>query len=312
MFSPSTSALHGCVFSPTCSCERQQTSSNAELDIFSRLTRLETLPFPSSLPPALSKTACSDSADLLQSIPHRLTWPSSNTLRSPSIMSCIDSWGSVDPSSSLTSLHGKDHDSAVRSSVNTSCNSTSSNCKVKEILQSLRDLGSHPNPHIQVEELSNLLTSLHSICISSPSAVSFCVTEGGVETMLNLLNTNIDCRRSSSVAIQAIEIACRQLLLLVSSSTCGCQAASLNPSYVISTLGGKLLRFSECCTESALSILTILCGNQSDSAIVFCKVASETSIPSKLVVVLQVASQGCTKRRAARLLRLLGQQKRNP
>ncbi|KAH7427649.1 hypothetical protein KP509_10G053500 [Ceratopteris richardii] len=311
MFSPSTSALHGCVFSPT-SCERPQTSSNAEVDIFSTLTRLESLPFLSSLPPALSKTSCSDSTDFLQSIPHQLALPSSKTLRSPSIMSCIDSWASIDPSSSLTSLHGKDHVSAVRNSVNTSCSSTSSNCNVKEILQSLRDLGSHRNPHIQVERLGHLLTSLHSICISSPSAVSFCVSEGGVETMLNLLNMNIDCRRSSSVAIRAIEIACRQLLLLVSSSTCGCQAAFVQPSYVISTLGGKLLRVSECCTDSVLSILTILCGNKSDSAIDFCKVVAETSIPSKLVVVLQVASQGSTKRRTARLLRLLGQQKRNP
>ncbi|KAH7427652.1 hypothetical protein KP509_10G053700 [Ceratopteris richardii] len=130
--------------------------------------------------------------------------------------------------------------------------------------------------------------------------------------MLNLVNTNIGCQRSSSVAIQAIEVAFRQLRLLVSSSMRGCQAAFVQSSSVISALGAKLLRVSEACTESAIAILTVLCGNQSDSAMDFCKAVSETSIPSKLVVVLQVASKESTKGRVARLLRLLGQQKPNP
>ncbi|KAH7427650.1 hypothetical protein KP509_10G053600 [Ceratopteris richardii] len=311
MFRARTVAGHGGALSPTSRHKPQHPSLRAEDDIFEKLIHLETPPSSSSS----SKTGDANwqSPYTVNSIPPRLTLPAWNTLRSPLLISCTHAWASVESPSASSSLSTTNHDSPDGLYANQFDSSafSPSNCNVEEILRRLRDFPPLSNSHIQFQEVGHLLESLHSFCSSSESAVDLCVSGGCVETIIKILNTDIDGRRCSSVELQAIEIAFRQLQLLLASSTSACEVAFNKSSLIISTLKGKLLQFSEVCTESAIFILTMLCRYPSAYAIDFCKAVSETSIPCKLVVVLQVAAKESTKRRATRLLRLLEQQKGN-
>ncbi|KAH7427653.1 hypothetical protein KP509_10G053800 [Ceratopteris richardii] len=311
MFRACTAAAHGGASSPTSRHKPQHPSLRAEDDIFEKLIHLESPPsssFSSKTGDATCQSPC-----IVDSTPPRLTLPASNTLRSPLLISSTQSWASLESPSASSPLSVTNHDSPDGLSVNLfdSSGSSPSNLTVEEILRRLRDFPPLANSHIHFQELAHLLKSLHSFCSSSETALNLCVSEGCVETILKIMNTDIDAQRCSSVAIQSIEIASRQLQLLIASSTCACEAAFNKSSLTISTLKGKLLQISEACTESAISILTMLCRYPSACAIDFCKAVSETSIPCKLVVVLQVALKESTKRRAARLLRLLEKQRGN-
>ncbi|MCO5608771.1 hypothetical protein L7F22_062987 [Adiantum nelumboides] len=166
-----------------------------------------------------------------------------------------------------------------------------------------------PNAHINATGArSDALASLYSLCLASPSAVDLCVAANSVDTVLDILNfTRHDAPATiTDMAVEESEKALLLLQLLTSSSADGCTAALRRLSFTIVTLGRKLLRVSEACTSSSIAVLIALC--RYPEATPFCKAVSETAIPSKLVVVLQVASKDSTKRRAGRLLRLLGEQ----
>ncbi|MCO5610174.1 hypothetical protein L7F22_064410 [Adiantum nelumboides] len=167
----------------------------------------------------------------------------------------------------------------------------------------------NPNAHSNATGArSHALASLSSLCIASPSAVDLCVAANSVDTVLDILNfTRHDAPATiTDMAVEESEKALLLLQLLTSSSPDGCTAALRRSSFTIVTLGRKLLRVSEACTASSIAVLIALCRHP--EATPFCKAVSETAIPSKLVVVLQVASKDSTKRRAGRLLRLLGEQ----
>ncbi|KAH7295645.1 hypothetical protein KP509_27G058800 [Ceratopteris richardii] len=185
---------------------------------------------------------------------------------------------------------------------------------VQKLLRTLELAISHSHEQAQSGERTHLLRSLYSLCITSPVEADLCISEGGVETVLRVLNLCADFQSSASVDMTALmqesEKALLLLQLLTSSSADGCTTALNQSSLLISTLGKKLLRVSEACTHLVITILTMLCRHPSADALDFSQAVSETAIPSKLVVVLQVASRPSTKRKAGALLRLLGQQKK--
>lgn len=154
-----------------------------------------------------------------------------------------------------------------------------------------------------IEGQIRTLDALCTLCADMPSVADRCVAAGGVEIILNILNTSTARTRSPAASAEENEKALHLLHLITASSEDGCAAALRHSSSMISILGKKLLRISEACTASAVTVLSTLCYH-SDAAL-FRKALSETAIPSKLVVVLQVASEDSTKQKAGRLLRII-------
>ncbi|KAH7295637.1 hypothetical protein KP509_27G058200 [Ceratopteris richardii] len=182
------------------------------------------------------------------------------------------------------------------------------NGNVQELLRTLALPRSHSHAQIQSSQRASALSSLYSMCISSPGIADLCSSEGAVEILLGLLNSRADSQSPSSVDMPAwvheTEKALLLLQLLISSSG-GCPNVFNHSTLLISTLQKKLLRLSDTSTELVITILIKLCRHPSATAFNFCHAVSETAIPGKLVVVLQVACKQSIKQKAATLLRIV-------
>ncbi|KAH7295640.1 hypothetical protein KP509_27G058500 [Ceratopteris richardii] len=95
-------------------------------------------------------------------------------------------------------------------------------CNVQELLRTLALPRSHSHAQIQSSQRASALSSLYSMCISSPGLADLCISKGAVEILLGLLNSRADSQSPSSVEMPAwvheTEKALLLLQLLISSS----------------------------------------------------------------------------------------------
>ncbi|KAH7295639.1 hypothetical protein KP509_27G058400 [Ceratopteris richardii] len=280
--------------------------------IFNRITNLDS---PRSSSTSIKRRTCAYKkwkAVLAQFSPPRLALPLLSNLK-PSISSPNRASAISSPSFNSTNFlvdHGCNKDSTLNESP--LCNSHPvGDGNVQELLRTLALSITYSHAEIQSKERASALSSLYSMCISSPGIADLCISEGAVEILLGLLNSRPDSQSSSSVEMPALvrhetEKALLLLQLLISSSD-GCPNVFNHSSLLISTLQKKLLRVSDTSTELVITILIKLCRHPSATAFNFSHAVSETAISGKLVVVLQVAPKQSIKQKAATLLRIVAE-----
>ncbi|KAI5062743.1 hypothetical protein GOP47_0023282 [Adiantum capillus-veneris] len=160
-------------------------------------------------------------------------------------------------------------------------------------------------PHLN--DIQDQIRILDTACnayssVAKPIIIDRRVATGCVAVILNLLSTP-EAHAHCLTAPMGAEKALLLLDLITTESEAGCTTVLQRSSSVINTLGRKLLRISETCTASVMAILVTLCSKSNGES--FRQAISKTAIPSKLVLVLQVASKGSTKQSAGKLLQLL-------
>ncbi|KAI5062744.1 hypothetical protein GOP47_0023283 [Adiantum capillus-veneris] len=190
----------------------------------------------------------------------------------------------------------------------TATSSDSSSCSLTFDVNSSLDIFLQTMPHLNdIQDQIRILDTTCNACssVAKPIIIDRRVATGCVAVILNLLSTpdaHAHCLTAPMGARQT-EKALLLLDLITTESEAGCTTVLQRCSSVINTLGRKLLRISETCTASVMAILVTLCSKSDGES--FRQAISKTAIPSKLVLVLQVASKGSTKQSAGKLLQLL-------
>ncbi|KAI5062739.1 hypothetical protein GOP47_0023278 [Adiantum capillus-veneris] len=182
--------------------------------------------------------------------------------------------------------------------------SDSSSCLISTANKSL-DIFRQQMPHLNdIQDRISFLDTTCNACSAAaakPITIDQCIATACIEVIVNLLSH--ESPLAPPMAMQT-EKALLLLDLITTQSEAACTAALQQySSSVINTLGRKLLRISEACTASAMAILITLCSKSHGAP--FRQAILKTAIPSKLVVVLQVASKKSSKQSAGKLLQLL-------